>query len=290
MYIWYVAWRFLNTANKKNSVSGEISGIISLYNSYNLKKKIDRKEFGTLRKVFKGFASFPERQSEMTFPIRNYDLNIMISKYTTTSFNNTMWIAMHCFAKAFALRCSEYAMKSKFPTKATVFWKAIQFFKKPTTGNMYIQFTLKWSKTNHIYKEEILTKRCICDTKYKNICAFHAMYNYFNLCRINLDANDSSIVFRFQNGKPVTCDEFRREFDSSLRFINITPSYPKWRANSLRHGEISDQIAAGIGLKHVQKFCRHVQGSKSTWIYTHLSGVEEADNRHVYEKKFMSNC
>ena len=255
-------------------------------------KKIDRKEFSTLRQVFKGFATFPNRQSDTTNPIRNYELNRMINKYNSnTSFRQQLFKTMHCFAKGYALRCSEYAMDDNFETKSTIHWKDIEIYSKTLPNNSkiwYSKFTINWSKTNKKWKQEILTKQCICNKKFYAICTVHNIANYYGFCKQFLDVNKNSVVFRYKNGKPVTTKEFRIEFNNSLKYIGITPNYPNWRANSLRHGEITDQIAAGISEKEVQKFARHVFGSKSTWIYTHLSSEEEADKRHILLKKYYS--
>ena len=88
------------------------------------------------------------------------------------------------------------------------------------------------------------------------------------------------------NNKPVTTKNWKNEFHDSLRYINITPVYPKWRVNSLRHGEITVQIVAGVHWNDVQKSCRHTLDSRSTWMYTHLFSQEDADNRYEKEKLF----
>ena len=286
-FCWYIAHRFYTTKNKKNSVSGEISGIISTMNSFSLTNKIDRNEFGTLRKVIKGFGTFPDRMSGVTFPIRNYELKLMMVRYKGNSFKSKLWKAMHCFAKGFLLRRSEYTMTKPYPTRTTIYWKSIYIFNN--NGAWYIQFTITWSKTNKNFKTEILTKRCTCGTKLGSICPVHSMAEYISYCIADLDVDPNSIVFRYKTGKPVTQEQWSKEFDNSLRYINLTPQYPKWRTNSLRHGEITDQIAAGVHLHDVQKFCRHTFDSKSTWLYTHLSSKEDADNRYEKEKLFFNN-
>ena len=56
--MWYTSWRFQETKNKKQSVSGEISEIISIHNLSIIYNKINRKEYDTSFRVFKGFGFF----------------------------------------------------------------------------------------------------------------------------------------------------------------------------------------------------------------------------------------
>ena len=90
-------------------------------NSFSLTEKIDRNDFGTLQKVIKGFGSFPERMSGITYPIRNYELKLMMGRYKGSSFKNILWKAMLCFSKASALRSSEYTASKPYPTQATIY-------------------------------------------------------------------------------------------------------------------------------------------------------------------------
>ena len=86
----------------------------------------------------------------------------------------------------------------------------------------------------------------------------------------NFDANDDSLLSHHINGKPVTCTQFRSDFNSALTCIHLTTKYPQWRAHSLCHSEITDQVTAGTPFNSVLQFCRHVLGSK-LYEYTLLS-------------------
>ena len=166
-------------------------------NSQLSNNKIDRNNFSTLRKAFKGLATFADRQSESTSPICNYEVNLMVEKYhnlnSRNRFNDFLWKAMHCFGKGYGLRCGEYANEKPYITNATLIWKSLKFYQENT--KWYLEFTIKWSKTNKIWKTEILTKRCICHTKFISICVVHAMYFWKEVCATALDANPNSIVF-----------------------------------------------------------------------------------------------
>ena len=117
------------------------------------------------------------------------------------------------------------------------------------------------------------------------------MVDYHLMCSHNFgsDTLNNQILFRYQDGKVVQCDDWRREFDKSLRYIGIEPIYPTWRVNSLRHGEITDQLAAGIPYQQVQQFARHAIGSRSTWIYSHTSSREQADIANKKLTQYLSN-
>ena len=287
-FLWYAAHRFKNTTNKKNTISTQITGVISLENSSRINNHLDRKDFATLRKVIKGIGTFPDRQSEETMPIRDYEVVLMMPKYQTKTFSYyaNLWKSMICFAKGFALRCSEYAEEYTYPTQSTLYWKQLEFhcYKDNNSKQYYLQFSLTYSKTNKTWVTEILTKKCTCDTKYWKICPVHVMAQFKVYCQKLFSDTKDNIVFKHNNGQPVLCTEFRKEFNDALRYIDITPSYPAFRANSLRHGEITDEIARGVDLKTIQQFCRHVPGSKSTHIYTHLTAKEQADIMHSKHK------
>ena len=206
-YLWYVAHRFETTKNKKNSIQKELSGIISLENATRLHNRIDRHQYFTLKKAFKGMATFPDRQSDKSKPIRDFAVMEMMPKYPQTSYDNILWKAMICFGKGFALRCSEYAAEYSYPTKSTIYWSNLKFFgyKYHDHSDYYLEFTITYSKTNKNWVTETLTKKCQCHTRYKEICVVHVMAYYKMICKNNLDDHKNSIVFRHLNGKPVTC-------------------------------------------------------------------------------------
>ena len=66
------------------------------------------------------------------------------------------------------------------------------------------------------------------------------MVDYHLMCAHNFGIENlpNQILFRYQNGRVVQCEDWRREFDCSLRYIGIEPSYPAWRVNSLRHAPV----------------------------------------------------
>ena len=275
IYTYFVIWRYKTTTNVHSTLSQDVSAVISLYNHSTLGNQIDRKKFNVLRAVLQGISRQPGRQSKPTFPIRNILLVIIVGKYANFTYYNILWKAMFCFAKSFALRTSEYTSEHKYPTKRTLKWGQLNFH--PHEGVRHLSITILISKTNKHYKEEILTRKCCCaNLKLANICPVCALYNYRNLYKLyfKIDAND--YVFKNIDGSLITSSEWITEFKLALKRINISAVYPYWRPHSLRKGEISDMMAAGVPMYIIRKCARHTPKSKTTFDYIQLQTDEEA--------------
>lgn len=190
--------------------------------------------------------------------------------------------------KNFALRSGEYTPKTKVPTLTTLKWKSLNFhfFKKV----IHASLTLKITKTNKTYKTEIVTRKCLCDIpKLKTICAVCALLQYKKISKILFGNNiEENYLFVHQNGELVTFNEYNKEFKEALFDIGIKAISPYWRPHSLRAGEISDLIASGVSLALVQKYARHVPGSKSTTVYITLETDEEANLINNLYKTYFS--
>ena len=231
----------------------------------------------------KGIKNDPDRQSEPTYPIRNFLLKKIVKKYKNFNYTNLLWKAMVCCAKGFALRCGEYTPNSKKPTKRTLKWKDLNFH--TYNGHQYLSITLRETKTNKTKKTEILTRKCLCAChSLKPICAVCTLKTFKTFSKLKFKSSRNSYVFLNSNGTLVTGDEFRAELKQALIFIGIkNPKFPYWRAHSLRHGEITDLIAAGVPIELVRKYARHVPKSPTTFLYIQLETDEEAK---LVAKKF----
>ena len=201
----------------------------------------------------------------------------MIKKYDKFTYINHMWKTMTCFAKLFALRCSEYTSPNKSPDERTIQWKDINI--RYWKGKLQCSFELKITKTNHTWKTEIITRECICSiNKLKPLCAVCHLDKYYRLYTLNFGKpKPYDFVFKHPCGEIVTAKEFREEFASLLLTVGIKAEHPYWRPHSLRAGEISDMVAAGVPYKCVKKHARHSPKSETTWIYVKVGTNEEAN-------------
>ena len=182
---------------------------------------------------------------------------------------------MFCLAKNFALRTSEYTSHSKYPTKRTLKWKNVNFHFYQ--GIKHLSISIFLSKTNKNYKEEILTRKCFCtNKKLSNICPVCTLYNYRNIYKIYFKLTKDDYVFKNLDGSLITSSEWIKEFKLALLRINITAVYPYWRPHSLRKGEISDMMAAGVDIYFIRKLARHTPKSLTTFEYIQLETDEEA--------------
>ena len=276
IYCYFAIWRYETTKNKGSSISQDLTAVFSLYNHNSMTDSINRKEFHVLGSIIKGIKKDPERQNEPTNPIRNIMLLKIVKKYKNFNYTNALWKAMLCFAKGFALRCGEYTPTTKTPTKRTLQWKHLNFH--TYRNKPYLSVTLTITKTNKTFKTEILTRQCLCyNKKLKSICAVCAMKFYKKFAKMKFHINKNSYVFINSKGDLVTGGDFRTELKAALKYIGIKePKYPLWRAHSLRHGELTDLIAAAIPIALVRKYARHVPNSLATHQYIQLETDEEA--------------
>lgn len=276
IYCYYAIWRYETTPNKYTSISQDLSAAISLFNSFSFDDKIDRTNFLLLRDIIKGISREEDRQPELTNPIRNLLLLKIVRQYKKFNYMNMLWKCIFTFAKGFALRCSEYTPYTQKPDRRTLKWKHLNFhtYKK----QKFLSINIKISKTNKTFRDEILTRECLCSIKkFKEICSVCNLKIFYNLCKLKFKANSNSYVFRRDDGKLVTGAYFRVEFKRALTFVGIKEvKAPFWRPHSLRYGEISDLIAAGVPIEQVRKYARHVPQSETTFRYIQLQTDEEA--------------
>ena len=126
---YYVTWKFLTTKNKAKYIDKTVSGIISTWNRQSLNFQIDRSKFAHLRSLIKAIETFPGRQSNEKFPIRDPILLKLIRVYKN-NYNGILKKTMLAFAKTFALRIGEYTTPYGYPTSRTLKWKDLFFLKK----------------------------------------------------------------------------------------------------------------------------------------------------------------
>merc|ERR1711991_1104192 len=189
---------------------------------------------------------------------------------------------MITFGKGFALCVGEFTPTTRKPTISTLKWKNLKFSQSKTA--MYLTITITHSKTNQTHKIEILARRCTCYI-HQTICPVHIMSTYKRLYKKTFNYHPNAYVFLHKNGKLVTGTEFRKELKNSFKQAGVSGKYPYWRGHSLRHGEIADLYAAGVHPLTIQKYARHVPGSKVTHTYTKVNATEDADLVH---KKYLA--
>ena len=252
-----------------------------------LGKAIDRKEWIILKNFIKGMRRIKGRESAPTLPCRNVLLIKMMVRYTKKiTYTRILYQAMTSFGKGFALRVGEFTTRTRKPTVKTLKWKHLRF--SQSKSDSYLQVTITHSKTNQTHKIEILSRRCICYI-HQSICPVHIMGIYKQLYKEFFPYDLNQYVFKQKNGKLVTGYEFRRELKCAFKFAGVSGKFPYWRGHSLRHGEIADLYAAGVHPLTIQKYARHVPGSKVTHTYTKVNANEDADLVHQKFKKYFKS-
>ena len=197
---------------------------------------------------------------------------------------NILWKTILSFAKGFALRCSEYTSHTLKPDKRTLKWKDLYFHKY--RNKKFLSVTIRISKTNKTFKEEILTRQCLCHIKkFSKICAVCNMKAFKKLCKSKFNDDKDSYIFKREDGHLVTGSPFRKELRRALKFMGIkNVRHPYWRPHSLRYGEITDLFAANVSLAQIRKYARHVPNSETTYRYIQLETDEEA---FIVSKKYI---
>ena len=144
------------------------------------------------------------------------------------------------------------------------------------------------TKTNKTFKPERLTRECICSNPSLNsICPVCNMWEYRKFYKTIIGISKTSYVFVNSNGSLITSRVWRDEFKKALALVNIVAKHPYWRPHSLRKGEISDLVAAGIAFEMIKKHARHTPDSKTTFLYIQLETDEEASIVHDKYLKYF---
>ena len=272
------------------TLNQEISAIISLYNHSTFYDHIDRSKFHVLRGILKSISQEKDRQSKPTNPLRNLLLlKIVKLNYKKFNYHNLLYKTLFCFAKGFALRTGEYLPKTQRPTERTITWNDLKF--KTINKKKFLSLTIRISKTNKNWKEEIITRQCLCANKcLKPICAVCIMKQFKKLYKLKFGMHKNAFVFRRPDGKLLRSGDWCEEFKRALIFAGVkNVKYPYWRPHSLRHGELSDLYAIGTPMERIRKYARHVPKSKVTFTYiqveTELEAAQVAKSYIKYFKK-----
>ena len=94
VYLFFATWRFKTTPNKAKSINKDVTGIISIHNSTKLSDPIDKNKFHLFQDLIKSISRIKGRQSEITYPIRNAELEKMVKKFNSKSYYNLLWKTM----------------------------------------------------------------------------------------------------------------------------------------------------------------------------------------------------
>ena len=275
LLVYFGAWRVKYTSNIASTIDNAITGICSTINTILPDDAIDRSQMKTLKNLMKGIYRLKGRESRPSNPIRNFELRQMVEKYSKPKYTHIFWKTVFCFAKGFGLRSGEYANKTYTPTNRTLKWSDIIFYKN--NHKSYLRLKIISSKTNQNHKTEYLTRECLCTTKYRNICVVHNMKRYKKHYKAKFGLNKHDFIFRQINGKLLRQSDVSFELKRALKYIGVkNPCYPRWRPHSLRYGEITDLMAAGVDVWLVKKYARHTPNSDVTFHYTQLTAEEES--------------
>ena len=271
----YVSWRYNTTDNFADSISGEISGIISTFNKYEHRFQIDRKKFSHLRHQIKGIKTEVGRYSDgKTHPIRT-NLLIQIFKIIPNSYNGTVLKFAFSLAKHFMLRSGDYSTESTKPNVRTLKFKNFRYF--IFEGEEYLQITMKFGKNNRFHKTEILTRKCTCHIFNPIICVVHCYLTYFNMRKdLKNDVFSFDHVFKWYNNKLITTGDLSANLYFYLEELNICLD-GHWKLHSFRWGGITDLRKAGVPDWIIRKIARHSPNSETTFYYTSFKATEEAD-------------
>ena len=283
IYTYFTIWRYETTPNKHSTIAQDVSAIISLYNSSTTNDPIDRTNWNILRGTLSGISRQPGRQSEDTNPIRNVLLLEIIKRYRKFNYLNVLWKSIICLGKNFALRTAEYIPSSTKPNITTLKWNNFNFhsYKKCR----HLSLTLIITKTNKTFKKEIITRKCLCNNhKLKTICGVCNLWKYKQFYSTIFGYNKNKFVFVHPDGTLVTANDYLNEFKLVLASVGIKAKYPFWRPHSLRKGEISDLVAAGVPFELIKKYARHTPNSKTTFTYIQLETDEEAS---IVNEKYL---
>ena len=162
------------------------------------------------------------------------------------------------------LRVSEFTLKNRrfdpryHPTRQDISW----------TGEG-MHFFIKRSKTDQMGKG---TTICIGCTEGRYMCPVAAMEAYRGCCRCPIQ---SSPLFHFSDGRPLTSKSFRSTFLSLVEQCGYNPT--QYNTHSLRIGAATAAARAGLPTETIQKLGRWRSSAYQT--YTRHPLTHPSDTR-----------
>ena len=162
------------------------------------------------------------------------------------------------------LRVSEFTLKNRrfdpryHPTRQDISW----------TGEG-MHFFIKRSKTDQMGKG---TTICIGRTEGRHTCPVAAMEAYRGCCRCPIQ---SSPLFHFRDGRPLTSKSFRSTFLSLVEQCGYNPA--QYNTHSLRIGAATAAAGAGLPTETIQKLGRWRSSAYQT--YTRHPLTHPSDTR-----------
>ena len=240
-----------------------------------------------LNQLFKGMNRVPGREPTPKYPLRNYDLIIMINFWPSNSYTHILNKATMCIQKGFSLRVGEFLSKTKRPSIRTLKWKHVNLYIKNKI--QFAEIALRnGSKTNHTFKIEILNRKCQCYTRYAKLCPVHWFHilKFAQKKRFNA-INDNSYVFVDKNNNLFLSNDWNNTLKKAIVYRGYNIDSGNFGTHSLRHGDLTDLLSAGVPRWLVKRHARHSPNANSTDIYTHTSAEEEALLTAKYTEKFF---
>lgn len=269
--ILYAAWRFDTSTNYGQTISKQISAIISTYNNhFRTGPVIDRHTYPTLKKVIHAIKKQPGRIDHKKPIALNHTILTELVATCNDSYDGGVLSTMFIFAKSFALRSGDYTITKKSPRFIT--WDDMQF---TNHGNIpCVTLTLTCGKRNPYGKPEIMTQACSCEIFNKSICPPCTLLRYQQQYVQKFGSTDGLPLFRWGDGEKIQYKQFNEFFKEAMKNIGLQPSkYIK--LHGFRFGGITDMRRFKVEDWLITKNTRHAKNSKLTWHYTQMSSQEE---------------
>ena len=283
-----MSWRFQDTTNFADSISRQVSAIVSTYNNYcplKNKRHIDRKkQYHRLRVFIAAIRKQPGRVDHTPKQIIDNKVLLKLVSVIPDTFDGIAIRCVFLFAKFFGLRMGDYGFDRRSIEFKT--WNNIQLFLKQ--GIYCIRFSTDVGKHNQVHKPEILVWRCTCQLYDPKICLVCYMRRYKRLVNQLLGPINNIPLFIWSNKTPITRTIIYKYLKFYLKRIGLTPS-KYLSAHSFRHGCITDLVRAGVPEWLIKKFARHSPKSKMTFHYTQTTANEESDMILDKLTKFNNN-
>ncbi len=248
----YVAFRYLNSTAIGNTISGEVSAIISWHTDQRI--FIDRTTMKTLKRVIDGVRKDPTRKSYTSKPITNALLARFLSRLNGRYFDQQVMRAALLLAHRALLRCSEYAVLSQKACERigsvsdarTLRLRNLKFIPSFRTPRI-VTIQLLVSKTNQTQKFEQCAIKCECP---KALCAVCELMKMLRMRKLKSLAEP---LFRLADGRVLSRHLVENLIHNLATDLKLDTRYyaphslRKGGATELKKRGVDDSILRGIG-------------------------------------------
>lgn len=250
LLVQYVVWRFTYSKVIANTVSTEISGIIShLKRNCRSCEHLNREKMYTLKCLMRGYRKLrPSKNSKAA--LTDDLLRKLMVGLEPDNFNDAVLKAALIFKKGLVLRNSE-GWKWEHEKRGLLV-KHVQFLKKnEKIVGLVVRFN--HSKANQYGKSEFAVAPCVC--RHGKLCAVHAMWDLIEMkSKCGLKMGPNAPLFTKKNGKLLSMSDIGKELKRLCKSAGVDPGL--FGPHSLRKGGATDYIAWGIPVEIVKEMGR----------------------------------